>query len=100
MRYQPPYGVSDRTRPYINGDPSHGRQGSIPPAAAFEQPQRELVGLIAKSGFTPSDTNLLQLARRRALAAAQLRASTPATQVNNHHRRLRPADHRRIIAPA
>jgi hypothetical protein len=63
VRYQQPYGVSDPNAPYINGDPSQGRQGSIPPAAAFEQPQRELVGVIEKSGFTPSNNDLLQLAR-------------------------------------
>lgn len=61
MRYQPPYGSSDPNAPYINGDPSQGVQGSIPPAPAFEQPMRELVGVIEKSGLTPSDANLLQL---------------------------------------
>jgi hypothetical protein len=63
MRYQPPYGISDPNAPYINGNPAQGQQGSIPPAAAFEQPQREIVGVIEKSGFIPSDTDLHQLAK-------------------------------------
>jgi hypothetical protein len=54
MKYQAPYGVSDVNAPYINGNPSIGVQGSIPPAAAFEEPQRELVNLISLSGLTPS----------------------------------------------
>jgi hypothetical protein len=61
MKYVQPYGVSDPEAPYINGDPTIGRQGSIPPAAAFEHPMRELVGLISKSGQAPTDANLLQL---------------------------------------
>lgn len=63
MKYQPPWGISDPNAPYINGDPAQGRQGSIPPAAAFEQPQREIVGVIEKSGFISSDLDLLQLAK-------------------------------------
>lgn len=63
MKYVAPYGVADPNAPYINGDPTLGRQGSIPPAAAFEHPMRELVGVISKSGFTPTDTDLLQLSK-------------------------------------
>jgi hypothetical protein len=62
MKYQQPYGTPADS-PYINGDPSIGRQGSIPPAAAFEEPQRELQSLIAYSGFTPSDDDLEQVTR-------------------------------------
>ena len=62
MKYQPPYGQPDPNASYVNGDPSRGIQGSIPPAAAFEQPMREVVGVIEKSGFTQSDDDLLQLA--------------------------------------
>lgn len=61
MKYQQPYGVLDPNSPYINGDPSIGRQGSIPPAAAFEQPMRELVQCITGTGLTPSDNDLTQL---------------------------------------
>lgn len=63
MRYQAPFGVLDQNAGYINGDPSVGRQGSIPPAAAFEEPMREIVAVITDAGFTPSDTDLAQLAK-------------------------------------
>lgn len=63
MRYQQPWGISDPNAGYINGDPSLGRKGSIPPAAAFEQPQREIIGVIEKSGYVPVDADLLQLAK-------------------------------------
>ena len=46
MKYNQPYGISDPNAPYINGDPSVGRAGSIPPAASIEYPQREIVNLI------------------------------------------------------
>jgi len=63
MRYVQPYGITDLDAPYINGDPSIGRQGSIPPAAAFEHPMREIVGVISKSQITPSESDLLQLVK-------------------------------------
>jgi hypothetical protein len=64
MKYQPPYGITaDPNAPYVNGDPSIGRQGSIPPAAAFEYPMREIVGVIEKSQFNPTDADLLQMAK-------------------------------------
>jgi hypothetical protein len=63
MKYVQPYGISDPNAPYINGDPSIGRQGSIPPAAAFEHPMRELVAIITRSFVTPSDTDLEQVAK-------------------------------------
>ena len=63
MKYQAPYGVSNPDAPYINGDPTIGLQGSIPPAAAFEYPMREIVGVISKSKLNPSDADLLQMAK-------------------------------------
>jgi hypothetical protein len=63
VKYQQPYGVSDPDSPYVNGDPSIGRAGSIPPAAAFEQPMRELVALLSRVGLTPSDADLKQILR-------------------------------------
>jgi len=63
MKYHQPYGISDVNAGYVNGDPSIGRMGSIPPAEAIEYPQREIVGLISDSGFTPADTDLRQLGR-------------------------------------
>ncbi len=62
MKYTAPYGSSDPNAPYVNGNPSTGTAGSIPPAAAFEQPQRELVALITAAGFTPADAALTQVA--------------------------------------
>ena len=61
MKYQQPYGITDPNAPYINGDPSVGRQGSIPPAAAFEDPMRELVELIQSASLTPTDQDLTQI---------------------------------------
>jgi hypothetical protein len=65
MKYVPPFGreTEGESASYINGDPTVGRQGSIPPAAVFENPQREIVAVITKSAFTPTDIDLLQLAK-------------------------------------
>jgi len=65
MKYVPPYGRENEgdTANYINGDPSVGRQGSIPPAAAFEHPMREIVGVIEKSYYLPSEEDLLQMCK-------------------------------------
>jgi hypothetical protein len=61
MKYNQPYGVSDPNAPYINGNPSTGTMGSIPPAASIEYPQRELVAAIAEAGLTPDNADLTQL---------------------------------------
>jgi hypothetical protein len=61
MKYVPPYGSTDPSASYVNGDPSIARQGSIPPAACFEEPQREVVAAIQFNGFIPSDADLTQL---------------------------------------
>jgi hypothetical protein len=61
MKYYQPYGVTDPNAPYINGDPTIGRQGSIPPASAFEVPMRELVTVIQSSGLTPTDADWTQM---------------------------------------
>ena len=59
MKYQQPYGVSDPNAGYINGNPSTGTMGSIPPAASIEYPQREIVNLISDAGaVVPADTDL------------------------------------------
>jgi hypothetical protein len=64
MKYHQPYGVTDPNAPYINGDPSVGRAGSIPPAESIEYPQREIVALIADAGLAlPDDGDLSQLAK-------------------------------------
>ena len=63
MLYNQPYGISDPQAPYINGNPSTGTMGSIPPAASIEYPQREIVNFISKSALTPSNADLFQLAK-------------------------------------
>jgi hypothetical protein len=63
MKYQPPYGAPGVDDPYINGDPSIARQGSILPAAAAEYPQREIVNFIENSNIAPSDNDLEQLTK-------------------------------------
>jgi len=62
MKYNPPYGVADQNAPYVNGDPSIGRAGSIPPAESIEYPQREIVAAIADVGLSsPNNNDLAQL---------------------------------------
>ena len=63
MRYVAPYGVADPDAHYINGNPSTGVQGSIPPAEAFEHPMREMSNVIVKSKITPTPTDLLQMTK-------------------------------------
>src|SRR5215471_2948389 len=63
MKYVPPYGRESEgdAANYINGDPSVGRQGSIPPANAFEHPMREIVHVIEKNQIIPDSNDLYQL---------------------------------------
>jgi hypothetical protein len=63
VKYNPPFGIDDPNAPYINGDPTIAREGSIPPAESIEYPQREIVNFIAKSSFIPSNGDLTQLTR-------------------------------------
>jgi hypothetical protein len=63
MKYEQPYGVSDTDASYINGNPSTGTMGSIPPAASIENPQREIVNFITDAHLVPADTDLHQLGR-------------------------------------
>ena len=61
MKYVPPLGVSDPNASYVNGDPSIARQGSIPPAPVFENPQREIINVITNNSFIPNDADLDQM---------------------------------------
>jgi hypothetical protein len=63
MKYQQPYGVSDPNAAYVNGNPSTGTMGSIPPAASIEHPQRELHNYITASSLVPSTADLFQVAK-------------------------------------
>ena len=62
MLYNAPFGATDTNASYVDGNPAAGIKGSIPPAAAIENTQREIVGVIADAGLTPSSSNLHQLA--------------------------------------
>lgn len=81
MKYVQPYGIQDPDAPYINGDPSIGRQGSIPPAAAFEHPMRELVNIISKSKLTPDANDLLQATK--GIRSQRLNYAVDTGSVNN-----------------
>lgn len=62
MQYNQPYDQpATPDAPYVNGNPSTGTAGSIPPAAAFEYPQREIVNIITDNGLTPSNVDLHQM---------------------------------------
>ncbi|MDP1628868.1 hypothetical protein [Parvibaculum sp.] len=84
MQYIPPINgdTEDPDRPYINADPALSIQGSIPPAAAIEHPQRELMALIDEAGLDPDPEDLTQVAQAVAVligeAIADLVASSPA----------------------
>lgn len=74
MRYQPPSNSTptpiDPEPHYVDGQP--GIKGSIPPARAIEDPQREILNAILGAGLTPSDdlTQLWQAIQAAAAAAA------------------------------
>jgi hypothetical protein len=67
MDYNQPYGKPPEVvygdTPYINGNPSTGTPGSIPPAASIEYPQRELVNFFKDNSLTPTNTDLHQLSK-------------------------------------
>jgi hypothetical protein len=63
MKYVPPLGSSDPNIGYVNGNPATASEGSIPPAAAFEDPQREIVNMISDSQQVPTDQDLHQMTR-------------------------------------
>lgn len=77
MKYVQPYGVPDPNASYVNGDPSTGSAGSIPPAAAFEHPQREILAVIAAAGLTPNGVVLTQLRDAILSLIASQTTSTP-----------------------
>ena len=61
MKYVPPLFTSDPMAPYVDANPDAGIEGSIPGAAAFNEPLNELANFISFSGLVPSDTDLTQL---------------------------------------
>jgi hypothetical protein len=63
MKYVPPLNSTDPNIGYVNGNPATATMGSIPPAAAFENPQREIVNMISDSQQVPTDQDLHQMTR-------------------------------------
>lgn len=76
MEYVPPINgnLSDPDRAYINANPGLGVEGSIPPGAAFEHVQREIINAIEAAGLTPNGADLTQLTQ----AIVALAPVTPA----------------------
>ena len=64
MQYNGPFDQPNTPdAPYVNGNPAIGLMGSIPPAAAFEYPQREITNFITDNLIAPSNADLHQLSR-------------------------------------
>ena len=67
MQYNQPYGEPPEVvvgdKPYVNGNPSTGTMGSIPPAASIEYPQREIVNIVTDAGIVPDNGDLHQVSR-------------------------------------
>lgn len=63
MDYNPPYAGAGPNGTYVDGDPVHGIQPSIIPAAAIEFPQREIVNAILKNQLSPTNGDKLQLTK-------------------------------------
>lgn len=61
MEYQAPFGSTDPDAPYVDRNTPGAVAGSKVPAAAIEDPQRELDYLIAQAGITPSEADLTQV---------------------------------------
>ena len=94
MQYNQPYGkppeVTWGDTPYVNGNPSTGIQGSIPPAASIEYPQREIVNLMRNTGLiTPSNTDLNQLSK--AIQTGMMHYGVDTGTKNNLQVNLQPA---------
>ena len=90
MKYNAPYGVSDPNAPYINGNPSTGTMGSIPPAESIEYPQREIVEVITAAGLAPPDNaDLHQLAK--AIQSLLMNSKNDAGTANAYQVTLAPA---------
>lgn len=62
MKYHAPYGSTDPDASYVDKNVPGAVRGSAVPAAAIEDPQRELADFIAKSGIVPDDVLQLALA--------------------------------------
>lgn len=111
MKYNQPYGIVDPNAPYINGDPSIGRAGSIPPAESIEYDQREVVAVIKyayDNGFfdyanalcaAPSNADLTQLLKAIFGIMNSLRLTAPRTYYVNPSTGLDTNDGKAIGTP-
>ena len=61
MKYTPPLDSQDQDAGYVNADPANGTEGSKIPAAALENPQREIVAAIQDAGLSPNANDKTQL---------------------------------------
>ena len=89
MKYNQPYGVGDVNASYLNGNPATGTMGSIPPAESIEYPQREIVNLITDAGFSPTNTDLHQVAK--AIQSSKLIYAADAGTANAYNISVVPA---------
>ncbi|WP_162936858.1 hypothetical protein [Agrobacterium deltaense] len=55
MKYHAPYGSTDPDASYVDKDVPGAVRGSAVPAAAIEDPQREIVDFLIKAGLVPAD---------------------------------------------
>lgn len=78
MKYQAPLNGVDENSSYINAVVQSGVEGSMPPAQAFEQPQREILAVIAAAEIEPDEADLSQL-----LQAIQILNAAGSTKVTN-----------------
>lgn len=90
IKYNQPYGVGNVNASYVNGDPSVGLAGSIPPAEAIEYPQREIVAVISSSNLaTPTNADSVQLAK--AIQSWLMNSDVDEGTINQYQVTLAPA---------
>jgi hypothetical protein len=84
MRYNQPFGTPEPALGvyprFVNGNPTTGTEGSIPPARAFDEDQIEIVTVIQNVGLTPNHTELDQLWQALQLLIAKKYITTPITK--------------------
>ncbi|NEJ10479.1 hypothetical protein GR238_34530 [Rhizobium leguminosarum] len=61
MKYNAPYGSADPNAAYVDRNMAAATKGSIPPAAAIEYPQREIMAVVTAAGIDGSNEDLTQL---------------------------------------
>lgn len=77
MKYNAPFGSLDPDASFNDEVPEEGTEGSIVPAAAIEQPQREIVAVIEAAGLDPDAADLTQLSQAiAAMIAAGVQPNT------------------------